>query len=596
MPVRTARAARAERVRLEAEEAELLAWAESAMANATAGPAAEQAALRAPDEWEPLVDDCIEPEGESRVPELFKAGFWDRERGVGWGFGSGGVADGLVPGPVLATLADDAWQAGLGRLNDDELIGVLRASRRLASRAAAMELAAVGELVARRFAEEEAGETGVVEHINDEVAAALTLTGRAADKVVNLALDLSRLPATAAALAAGEIDVARAWVVADETSALGAAHRSLVEQKVLGRAGGQTTTELRRCLRRAVLAADPAAAKARKERAQREARVERWDEPAGTAALAGRDLPPAGVLAADRNLTGWASQLKAGGAKGTMDQLRAAVYLALLSGQPIEALMPAADGPAGQDSEGNHDGATHRNPARDSHGGCDQGFAGMPSTAGSPLPAGLTQSADGLGRGSVNLTMPLSTWLGLSEAPGDVAGYGHIDAADSRSLAALVACRAEAQWCLTLTDANGHPAAHGCARPHKTRRTRAGPGGDDRAWTFTVSFLQAGDCAHPRESSSYQPPPHLRHLVQVRNATCTFPGCRRAAIHCDVDHTLAYQQGGRTCECNLGPVCRHHHKAKQTRGWQLTQNQPGGFTWTTPSGRTYTTCPTNYES
>jgi hypothetical protein len=52
-----------------------------------------------------------------------------------------------------------------------------------------------------------------------------------------------------------------------------------------------------------VLAADPDAAKKRKEQALREARVERWTEPAGTAALAGRDLPPAGVLAADANLT-----------------------------------------------------------------------------------------------------------------------------------------------------------------------------------------------------------------------------------------------------------------------------------------------------
>ncbi|HEV2374301.1 MAG TPA: HNH endonuclease signature motif containing protein [Streptosporangiaceae bacterium] len=64
---------------------------------------------------------------------------------------------------------------------------------------------------------------------------------------------------------------------------------------------------------------------------------------------------------------------------------------------------------------------------------------------------------------------------------------------------------------------------------------------------------------------------------------------------CDVDHTLAYQHGGRTCECNLALLCRHHHRAKQAHGWGLTQDQPGVLTWTTPSGRTYTTKPTNYE-
>jgi hypothetical protein len=44
---------------------------------------------------------------------------------------------------------------------------------------------------------------------------------------------------------------------------------------------------LRNAARRAVIAADPSAARRRKERAQQDARVERWDEHAGTAALAG---------------------------------------------------------------------------------------------------------------------------------------------------------------------------------------------------------------------------------------------------------------------------------------------------------------------
>jgi hypothetical protein len=49
-----------------------------------------------------------------------------------------------------------------------------------------------------------------------------------------------------------------------------------------------------------------------------------------------------------------------------------------------------------------------------------------------------------------------------------------------------------------------------------------------------------------------------------------------------------------TCACNGGPRCRHHHHAKQARGWQLEQNQPGYHTWTTPAGRTYTTGPAVY--
>jgi hypothetical protein len=110
--------------------------------------------------------------------------------------------------------------AGLGRLSDDELIGVLRVSRRLASWAAAMELACVGDLWRRRTAEEDAGDEGAAGHAGDEIAAALTLTGRAADGVLDLAIALQRLPATSAALAAGDIDLPRAKVIADEVIGL----------------------------------------------------------------------------------------------------------------------------------------------------------------------------------------------------------------------------------------------------------------------------------------------------------------------------------------------------------------------------------------
>jgi hypothetical protein len=39
---------------------------------------------------------------------------------------------------------------------------------------------------------------------------------------------------------------------------------------------------------------------------------------------------------------------------------------------------------------------------------------------------------------------------------------------------------------------------------------------------------------------------------------------------------------------------RHHH-AKHAPGWHLQQTRPGVMRWTTPSGRTYTTRPTQYD-
>jgi hypothetical protein len=41
----------------------------------------------------------------------------------------------------------------------------------------------------------------------------------------------------------------------------------------------------------------------------------------------------------------------------------------------------------------------------------------------------------------------------------------------------------------------------------------------------------------------------------------------------------------------LGCLCRYHHKLKQHARWRLDQSTPGTFTWTTPTGRTYTVKP-----
>jgi hypothetical protein len=620
-------------------------------------------------DWEPADADLADWEPADAVPEaggreVLKAGHWDRARGDGGGFAAGGVADAVPPGPVLAGFAADAWAAGLDRLTDDELIGVMRAARRLASWAAAMELACVADLWRRRTAEEDAGDTGAARHADDEIAAALTLTGRAADRVLDLAIALHRLPLTSQALAAGDIDLPRAMVVADEVTGLGDDHAVAVERAIAGSAPGQTTGQLRAAARRAVLAADPSAARRRKERAQQDARVERWDEHAGTAALAGRDLPPASVLAADQNLTALARQLKAAGVPGTMDTLRAEAFLALLSGAPVGSLLlgdpvvpstthDAAD-PSGTVNPSPGLGETVDLPPG-LRGTVDRspgptGTAGpSPSptaTAGpSPGPTGTIGPSPGL-RGTVNLTMPLATWLGVSDAPGNASGYGPLDASESRDLARALASRAGNRWCLTFTDARGRPVAHGCARagPAVVRRqgerayprsqagppdettadARAGPGGEtcggdppthrsepsDRPparqsqtrsrsrsrsgssgdqWTFTVTLLPGDACDHAWQTPAYQPSPALRHLVEARHDTCVFPGCRRPAAQCDKDHTMPYDQGGKTCLCNLAPLCRTHHRAKQTPGWQLTQDQPGVMTWRLPSGRTYQT-------
>jgi hypothetical protein len=78
--------------------------------------------------------------------------------------------------------------------------------------------------------------------------------------------------------------------------------------------------------------------------------------------------------------------------------------------------------------------------------------------------------------------------------------------------------------------------------------------------------------------------------------TCRHPTCRQPAWHADLDHTVPYEQGGRTCTCNVGGLCRTHHQVKQEPGWAVAQPRPGHFQITTPAGRAYDIDPDLYPA
>jgi hypothetical protein len=105
-----------------------------------------------------------------------------------------------------------------------------------------------------------------------------------------------------------------------------------------------------------------------------------------------------------------------------------------------------------------------------------------------------------------------------------------------------------------------------------------------------------GGCAHAGATTAYRPTQKLGDYVTARDQTCRFPTCRQPAARCDLDHTIPFDQGGRTCPCNLGALCRFHHQIKQHPRWHLAQATPGTFTWTTPTGRTYTTQPDSHAA
>jgi hypothetical protein len=172
----------------------------------------------------------------------------------------------------------------------------------------------------------------------------------------------------------------------------------------------------------------------------------------------------------------------------------------------------------------------------------DQGqVPGSPAARPAPVPA------------LINLTIPAGTLLGWSTTPGDAGTWGLLDPGDTRDIVTAA-----------------------------------------RALNITLSPITAGTCDHRHREDRYTPSRKLGHLVRARTATCTAPGCGAQARYCDLDHTLAYPERP-TCECNLGPPCRRHHRIKQAPGWTLEQPQPGVMRWTTPSGRVHTTTPTVYD-
>ena len=112
-------------------------------------------------------------------------------------------------------------------------------------------------------------------------------------------------------------------------------------------------------------------------------------------------------------------------------------------------------------------------------------------------------------RAEVILTVPVLSLLGHSDEPAELEGFGPIDIETATMLAANAP-----SFVRVLT----HPE--------------------------TGAVLSVG-------RDRYRIPADLRRTVQLRDVMCRFPGCHRRAGRCDVDHSLAWADGGATEACNL---------------------------------------------
>ncbi len=616
-------------------------WAElpPQAAAARAKAAAEEAALRAR-----LIAAGLDGDAHRRGAEP-RPGI---PAGPAAGFGQGQPLDALAPSTALSGLADEA--SGEDRaftdVSDDQLMGLIGARQRLAGRQQWELLMAVGEFLRRRpdpgCPPPAAGGMPAVwdEHAGAELAVQLHLTPGAAEGLLSLAHDLTvKLPRTSAALRDGIIDLDKARTIAWYCFLLTPGEARAAEAIVLGLEGVEEMTwgMIRDRIARAVIEVNPEAARKRREEAAKDKRVEVVPERSGNCQLAGRELPPAAVLAASENLTARALELRAVGVPGGMDELRALAYLEALGGlDPLEyaaAGVPGSAGPEGGtsgDPGGPGDG-TDGGPGKGGRGPQDPRPGGPATPSGGAAEAG--QVPPGFAA-RVNLTIPLATLLGLAERSGTLSRTGPIDPALARDLAAAAARSPRSTWCVTVTGPDHRPVVHGCGRPpprRDTRDTAARDGpvytpGDDHdppgtgtvrldiaALTRTTGLTGtgaaptvaaglvfalenlAGPCDHKHQAAGHDPGVKLRHLTGILNACCTFPPCRRPEAQSDYEHSTPYEKGGRTCLCDAGPVCRRNHRDKQAPGWHLEHaGARGWFRWTTPSGCSYLSRPSQY--
>jgi hypothetical protein len=285
---------------------------------------------------------------------------------------------------------------------------------------------------------------------------------------------------------------------------------------------GLTPGQTRALARRVVLMIDPEAAQERKRDAARRARVEKFQEDSGTAALCGRDLPPDAVLAGYQHIDSRARAMKAAGHAEGLERLRAAVYLALLTGRDPQDMLaalqaaagdPPATGPVSTDAGRTgrwprtqphelrtqphelrtqpHELENHQDQASGGQNGEDENGSGRggirkPQGPGGPQGPGCGHGTGGSGAAPfaavINLQVPARTLFETGTAPGEIPGFGPVDPQTTRDLVQIASAHPATRWCVTAIGPDGTAREHGCV-PGRHRwtpaTTRTGGGNRD---------------------------------------------------------------------------------------------------------------------
>jgi hypothetical protein len=438
----------------------------------------------------------------------------------------------LPPGPELGLeLALVEWSA----LSDREQVAAMEAARRQVTWAQALLLDGVAELSRRRHAQDPFGGSDAHRRVCGEVSLELTVPTGQAEELVAMAETLpASLPCTWAALRSGQIDYDRARVMVDGVRGLDQHLVRRMDAELAAEAVEITKTVLRRRLTRAIRVADPDAYAERTKVARAERRVECWDNEDETCDLIGRNLDAVDAYAIRNRLTAAAQAMRADGDVRPIDQIRLDLFRDLLRGVPLP--------------EATHDLITDE---------VDPTEVGERADL---RPGRHPAAADALADAERQIARALA------------------EIADEQLTGLFARARAAGRL-------DGLPLLIG----HAAQAMRAALGPRVDAWCRATKGIGVNAVTDPASQDhghdGYRPPIALQRLIQRRHGTCVFPTCHRRSVHCDIDHTVPYDKGGRTCRCNLSPLCRTHHRIfKQHCHWQLIQLFPGLLIWITPAG------------
>ena len=371
--------------------------------------------------------------------------------------------------------------------------------------------------------------TGVDEAEREDVSSALRLSAGTAQMRIDVARTLvNHLPNTCSALATGELSAAHATVIAKETAAAirdGLSEFAIfsIEQKAIAHAEFHTPSQVAQQVRSAIAKFAPATFEEVVEKARDCRRVSCYND------IDGMSTVVAILPAAD--------------AQTVMKAIEAFIIKGSLEWEALnESETSASNSMKSEDSNASTGGSKNS----DFRSADMKRADALTAIAGFALAASSEDVALHRRPITVNVTIDLPTLLGLSENPGQLAGYGAIPASVARALAS------DGKWKRFITDPQ------------------------------TGALLDYG-----RET--YQPPQALIDFLIARDRTCRFPGCRRSAALSDLDHAQSWEEGGTTSLENLGALCRRHHLLKTHGGWGIESRADGSCTWTSPLGKIYQT-------